>query len=57
MTVSNLISQAIGLLEEAQEEAGMGTSMMLRPIISELRDIHDRLDNINNATGNTDEQE
>lgn len=47
MSVSEHLSNAISELEQAIEEADVGTALMLKDPLSALRNIERRYDNIN----------
>jgi len=51
-TVLQKLREARVLLDEASDEAGMGTSLMIESIGKELNGVIERFQNINNATEN-----
>lgn len=46
MTILSHLSDALDSLEDAREEAGMGTALMLDSIINDLRRLIGRVENI-----------
>lgn len=51
--VESLIDSAISDLRQAQDEASMGTSLMIKSRISDLESLRQRVSNLNN--GNEDD--
>lgn len=50
MTVLNHLRKAADHLEQAQQEADLGSGLMIQPIREELLDLIERTDNINDDT-------
>lgn len=47
MTVSDHLNEALQELRGAQEEAGIGTGLMLGELINDLEDLQERYERIN----------
>jgi len=50
------LSEAIRLLQEARDEAGLGTSIMIEKEIEDVREIKTRLEDITNGNDNNGDE-